>query len=347
MATALRPQSNFIIMANTPKETAYGTIVPAATLSKHYPISEPVNVDVVRERTYDDEHIKGHEFALDTDQMTILFQDATVPVTFPASAETCGLIYSLALGTVGTTGAGPYVHTITAQAGTTSDQLPSTSFVVGTRGQTATYYKYKGCIPNEVRYTCENRGRNSLSTTFFTDGTEVAATAGGTDFTIPTGPTATVPFWGKNATFKIANAGSALVDQSTLLRSFEVTLNNNLSREDAHGLIAGGVSLTALRFASRMMSFSVKIWGSKGDAFYATDFATDVLKDVELKVTNGSNDYITFNFDRCVITEANTSFDDIRNVIELVFKPYVITASTGISPVSLVVGSTNVPVYIA
>ena len=343
MATALRPQNNLIVMANTPKEAAYGTAVADGSITKWYPISEPVNVEVMQERVYDTEHIKGHEFALDTAQQTTLFQDATVPVTFPASAETAGLLYSLALGTVGTTGAGPYVHTITAQAGTTSDQLPSTSFVVGTRGQTATYWKYKGACVNEVKYSCENRGRNTLSATFFTDGTETDASA----FTLPTAVTATVPFWGKNATFQMANSGSALVSYTTLLRSFEVTLNNSLSREDAHSLIGGGTSLTALRFATRSMGFTVKIWGSKGDAFYTSDFLSATLKDVELKVTNGSNDYLTFNFDRCLITDVKSSFDDIRNVLELTFLPYVITASTGISPVSIIVGSTNVATYIA
>lgn len=330
-------------MANTPKETAYGTAVADGSITKLYPLAEAVNPEVTRERIYDDEQIKGHEFAMDTAQETVLFQDATVPVSFPASAETAGLLYSLGLGALSTSGAGPYVHTITAQNGTTSDQLPSTSFVVGTRGQTATYYKYKGCVVNELKFAVENRGRAALTGTFFTDGSEASASS----FSVPSTVTATTPFWGKNATFKLADAGGSLTDYSSLLRSFEVTLNNNLSRDDAHKLIAAGTSLTALRFATRSMSFSVKIWGSKGDAFYTTDFLTDVLKYAQLKVTNGSNDYITFDFNRCVITDVKPTFEDIRNVLDITFKPFVITASTGISPVTVTVGSTNVSTYIA
>lgn len=331
MATALRPQNNFIVLPHTPKEAAYGTAVADGAILQMYPLAEPSLAEVVKERVYDEEHIKGHEFPMDDAQMTEIWRDATVPLVFPATAEICGLLFAQAFGANNTTGAGPYTHTITAQDGRTSDQLPSISFVQGTRGQTATYEKYKGCIPNEVRFAVENRGRINVASTYFTDGSEADASA----FSIPASFATQTPLFGKNSTFQMGNAGGALTDFSSLLRGFEVVWNNNLSREDAHGMINDGVNLTTLRFGTRSLSVIVRIWGSKGDAFYSSDFLSDTLKDVELKVVNGSSS-VTFNIDRCIIESVRDSFDDIRNVLELTLKPFTITSS-GISPIQVVV----------
>lgn len=339
MATALRPQNTFIVLSHTPKETAYGTAVADGSIDQLYSLVEPSLSEVTREKIYDEEEIKGHEFAADNAKMATLWQDATVPLVFPGSYEVLGLIYAQALGALATAGVGPYTHTITAQDGTSSDQLPSTSFVQGIKGQTSSYEKYKGCIPNEVSVSVENRGRVNINATYFTDGSLGDASG----FSVPSTLAAQTPMFGKDATFQIADAGSGLVDQTSLLRSFEVSWNNNLSREDNHSLIGEGVNLTGLRFATRSVSLTLRVWGTKGDAIWA-DFLADTLKDIQVAVGNGTES-VTWNFDRCIIENVQDSFDDIRNVLEVTVRPFTITAA-GISPVQIVVVN-DISAYLA
>jgi hypothetical protein len=341
MATALRPQNNFVVFPIAVKEAAYGTAVADGSITAMYPLAEPSLAEITKERVYDAEQIKGHEFAADNTQMTELWTDVTIPFAFPASTELAGFLYSAALGAHSVTGAGdPWTHTVTAQDGRTSDQLPSFSLVQGVRGQTASYKKYKGCVVNEVKFSCENRGRCMLNATIFSDGSAADASA----FSVPGSMAATTPLFGKTAAFKIVDAGGGLVDNSSLLQSFDITWNGNLSREDAHSLIVAGTNLTVLRFGAREITATVKIWGSKGDAFFTTDFLTNVLKYVQLSVTNTANDSITFDFNRCIIESAKDTFDGIRNVIELTIKPFTIT-SGGISPVTITV-ITGVAAYL-
>lgn len=339
MAVGLRPQGTFAIFAHTPKEAAYGTAVADASITKWYALSEPAGAEVTKELIFDEDLIKNNEFAQDYSYMVELWRDATLPIALPATSEASGFIWAAALGTINTTGAGPYTHTITALNTATSDQLASTSIIVGNRAQTATFKKYKGCIPNEVKLSVENRGRVMLNTTWFTDGTEADASA----FAVPTSLSTQTPFYGKNATFKMADAGSGLTDFTSLLRGFDITWNNNLSREDAHGQIAAGLNLTQLRYGQRTLTCTIKIWGSKGDAFYSSDFLNGTLKDIELKCINGSDD-ITFNLDRCVVMNVKDTYDNIRNVLELEIKPFTITAA-GTSPIQVVVNNT-IPVYL-
>jgi hypothetical protein len=337
-ATALRPQSNFVIMAHTPKEASYGTVVSAGSIVDMFPLQAPTMAEFKKTRVDDMAQIKGHEFALDTAQLTTTAQDVSFPLSFPAAAETAAMLFAFGLGSVSMSGSGdPYSATITAQNGTVSDQLPSTSIVMGVKGQTGTYKEYKGCVMNEVKFGVENRGRASLTATVMSDGTETDASA----FTIPSAVSATSPFWGKNATIAIGNAGSGTTDYSALLQSFDVTWNNNLSLEDAHSLIAAGPTLNVLRFGTRTCSLSIKLWGSIADSFYASDFQSDTLKDIEISVTNSANRLITFSFSRCIIDTVKPTFSSIRNVLELTIKPFVITASTGISPVSILVKTAN------
>src|SRR5687767_6452169 len=142
MATALRPQNAFLVLPIAVKEAAYSTAVADGSITSMFALSEPSLSETMLEWEDDADEIKGHEFPADLTKRTELFRDTTIPAVFPASTEIAGLLFAQALGALTTTGAGdPYTHTITAQDGRTSDQLPSISLVQGIRGQTATYKK--------------------------------------------------------------------------------------------------------------------------------------------------------------------------------------------------------------
>jgi hypothetical protein len=334
----LRPQNTFITLSHT-KESAYGSALSDGSIDKRYDLVETSLAQVDRTFISDMELIKGTEFAVDTVNTGALVlykelhSDVTIPGVWPGSYELAGLLWSLALGNKATTGAGPYTHTLLAQDPTTSgsvDQLPSTTIVQGVLGDTASYYKYKGCVVNELRMNVNTRGRMQMDATFFTDGTSTAAPS----FTVPARNTAQTAMYGRDATFKMGNAGSALTDYSTLLRSFEINWNNALARDDSRSQITAGVNLPDLRFGTRQLTVTIRIQGNKGDAFW-TDMLNATQKDIELKFTSGTNS-ITFNIDRCVIAQARDSFEDIRNVLELTIFPFT-KSITVYSPMEVVV----------
>lgn len=316
----LRPQSNFMALSYT-KEVAYGTATANGSIDKLFDLVEPAIADVTQEYTFDNTMIKNNEFNVDTAYNAIINNDATLPLSFWASSEIAGLLLGQALGSISTSGVGPYTHTITAITGSTSDQLASLSIVVGTRGDTNTYYKYKGCVPNEVKLAVDGRGRIGLTASYFTDGNLSQQTG----FTIPAKATVT-PMFGKDSTFAIANSGSSAVSASTLLRSFEFTWNNNLSREDNRGMITAGVDLTGLRFGERSMSLMVKIQSQKGDSYWDR-WRNKTLSNIEVSCVSGSTSLL-ISVPRCYITGYKDSWDGIRNVAELTITPYTTTTST-------------------
>lgn len=317
----LRPQSNFAVVPFT-KESAYGSAIANASVDQLFDLAEPTIVDTTQEYTFDNTMIKNNEFNVDTAYNAIISNDATIPLSFWASPEIAGLLFGQALGVIGTSGSGTFTHAITAITGSTSDQLASITAVVGTRGDTSSYYKYKGCVPNEVKLAVDGRGRIGLSATYFSDGSISQQTG----FTIPASKATVTPLFGKDVTFGIANAGSSVVSALTLLRGFEFTWNNNLSREDNRGMIAAGVDLTSLRFGDRSCSLMIKIQSNKGDAYH-TRYTAKTLSNIEVACVSGSKS-ITIAIPRCIISGYKDSFDGIRNVAELTITPFTTTTST-------------------
>lgn len=316
----LRPQSNFLAVPYT-KEAAYGTAIANGSIDKLFDLVEPVVVDTTQEYTFDNQMIKDNEFNVDTAYNAIISNDATLPMSFWASPELAALVFGQALGVIGSSAGPPYTHTITAITGSTSDQLASISALVGTRGDTNTYYKYAGCVPNEAKLSVDGRGRVGLTATYFSDGSVSQQTS----FTIPAKATVT-PLFGKDSTFGIANAGTSVSSASTLLRGFEFTWNNNLSREDNRGMITAGVNLTTLRFGDRSCQLMLKIQSNKGDAYH-TRFTAKTLSNIEVSCVSGATS-ILISIPRCLITGYKDSFDGIRNVAELTITPYTTTTST-------------------
>jgi len=314
------------------KESAYGTAVLDANIGRLFDLVEPGLAEVAIEMLSDDALIKGHEFPNDINYNIQVARDVTIPFSFHASPELAGALMALALGTYSASGAGPYVHTITALDGTSSDQLPSTSLVQVVQGDTATYKKYKGACVNEFKLSVQNRGRVGMSGSFFTDGSAADAAA----FSIPSSKEPVTPLHGTGATFGTANSGSGVVDASASLRSWDFTWNNNLDRADNRGQVAAGINLTTLRFGGRSMSMVVKVQGNKGDAYW-TDWQANTLKNVEVQCVSGSYS-IKIAIPRCLITNVKDSFDGIRNVNEVTYKPFA-TTTTSKTPITVTVTS--------
>ena len=330
----LRPQSNIVALTYT-KEAAYGTAVADGSITKLYDLMEPTLAEVSQEMTYDEEMIKGHEFPIDTAYNVITSNDVTIPLSFWASPEICGLLFAAALGSISTSGpvSTIYTHTITAMATTTTDQPASLSLVEAVKGETSTYKKYKGVIPNEVKLSCENRGRISVTASCFSDGNIGDASA----FSLPSTKETINPLFGKDAVFAISDAGGSPATQATVLRGFEFTWNNNLSREDNRAMINAGVDLTSLRLgAARNCTLTCKIQGSKSSQYF-TDWRAKTLKFVKITMASGTKSVI-IDINRCLITDVKDSFDGIRNVLEVTFKPYTTTTST-VTPVTITVAN--------
>ena len=330
MTALLRPQLTKLTLSYV-KEAAYGTEVVDGSVTKRFDFLQPNLADLTQEAVNDSDIIKGHEFQRDDVYNILINQDITKPFEFVASAELLGLILSMAHGTVVAAGSGPYTHTITALNAATTDQLPSISMAETINGDTATYWKYKGVVVNDYMISCENRGRITCSGSFITDGSQTAKTS----FSIPASPETTNPMSGKDALFKWANAGSGVVDQSSLLRGFKIGWNNNVDKGDARGQIGTGTAyLGCARFGNRQPTLTVKVWGNHGDAFH-TDFVARTLKIVEITLAGPNSTSVVFTFTRCKLMSAKPGFDGIRNTLDLEFEFYSTTTTT-VTPVSIV-----------
>jgi hypothetical protein len=317
----LRPQSTKAVLSYN-KESTYGTAVIDANITKMYDLIDPGLAEMTSEQLDDSVLIKGHEFASDPNYNITLSRDATIPLKFPCNAEICGWLFAFGLGTYGVSGAGPYIHTITPQDGTTSDQLPSTSIVQLIQGDTATYQKLKGVCVEEIKLAVQNRGRVDVTGTLFSDGS-LTASAG---FAIPGSKETVTPIHGTGATFATADAPSAVVDKSSALRGWDFTWKNNLDRADARGMISTGLYLPSLRFGSRSCSLTVKIQGNKGDQYW-TDWFANTTKNVEITLVQGA-DIIKIAMPRCIITNIKDTFDGIRNVNEITYRVLTTTTSS-------------------
>ena len=307
---ALRPQCNRLAVSIN-DESAYGIlpmtgVVPnqvvddaklVLAIKKRINPREPVFMNPSVTRVGNESIIKGSEFATDPANRTVkTAQDIDIPFTVDGGLSTLGWCLALAFGldffpeNVSVAGqADTYRHNFFASDLCVGDQFPSTALVLGFAGTDESQLLVKGAILNELRIALTERGFLEVSGTLFTDGT-VTDKPVGFDFA----PLALLDQPDEFLTnlqmdFLTANVEDPripLVSQKGKLRGFELTINNNLDRDDARGqLTSGEATLGLLRTGDREITLSVSVEGHQGDANW-NDFVADmsVPKDVQIRV---------------------------------------------------------------
>lgn len=332
---ALRPQCNRIAMSFT-AEAAYGTAVNNADIVKRFDPTDPIFINPTKEKVDDADRIKGHEFPSDPDNQDIIIaKDLQIPFTFDASAEILGMLLSNAFGADTVSGSSPnYTHTFKAfDTNTSSDQFPSASWMLGLVGDTSSFRKAKGLIVNDLTVGFDNQGFGTISGTAFADGTLGIETG----YTFPTTEWPVDFLVGTQCDFLIEDTDTTPVSQKSILRSFELSVSNNLDVADARGNIAkGGVNLTELRTGNREYSLTVTIEGhiSNTNDFW-NDFMNDTEKDVILRVTKNSNREFEVRFRSCKAEEITPDFSGIRDTLQIRYKAFY--NSTDSSPIKITV----------
>lgn len=329
---ATRPQCNVIAMTFT-AEAAYGTAVTDAAIDKRYDPQEPILLGLTKTKVDDADRIKGHEFPTDPDNKDIIIaRDIEIPFSFDSSVEILGLMCAIFFGADSVTGApSDFTHTYKAANLCVLDQFPSVSWFLGQIGDTASFFKVKGVLINELRLVLDGQGFLTVSGTAMTDGS-LELDAG---FTFPTLEHPTDYIVGTEADFLTADAGSSVVTKKPKLRGFELSMTNNLDVSDARSNVAAaGVNLASLRAGQREYSLTITVEGHQGDEFWQ-DMDADVEKDVQLLVSKSGTREISIDINSCKIENVTQRFDGIRDVMDLQYKLFYNTSDA--SPIVIIV----------
>ena len=288
--------------------------------------------------------IKGSEFATDPANRTVkTAQDIDIPFTVDGGLSTLGWCLALAFGLdfgrqdVKVNVATPtFRHDFFASDLCVGDQFPSTALILGFAGTADSLLLVKGAILNELRIALTERGFLEVSGTLFTDGTSTPQMGFNFPTTLLDEPDEFLT--NLQMDFLTANAGTPPVTQRTKLRGFELTINNNLDRDDARGQLTSGVAtLTQLRTGDREITLSVSLEGHQGDANW-NDFIADVSvpKDVQIRVTKDAPNAAGLGGRLLDIRARNTlidsfedvGFDGIRSRYRLGYKLFADPANT-------------------
>ena len=333
---AIRPQCTRIVMTHK-KESSYGTAVGYSDIDKRFNLREPVLVVPEKQKVDDMARLKGHEFPTDpTNNDIIVARNLQIPFSFDASLELLGILFASAMGQDSVTrrpASGDllyYEHELKALDICVTDQYPSVSWIIGHQGTEESIMLAKGVIVNDLRLALEGKGWISVSGTAYGDGTYTVV-PGSANYAIPTTEFPDDYIVGVNASFLSADQGGALVSKAAKLRGMELTINNNLDTEDAHGnIIAAGVNLGSLRTGDRSYTLSVTMEGHQGDEFWS-DYDNDTEKTVEVTITKNANRSFKMSIPRCKVETITFGFDGIRSTVTVEYKMFYDT--TEMSPV--------------
>lgn len=331
---AVRPQC--VKMAFTYiKESTYGNAVADGNINKLFEPYEPLLIDIAQTRIDDTDTIKGYEFPLNTDLDIITAQDINIPFSFPASMPLIGWLFAFAMGSANSSGNNNnYVHNMVPLDLCVDDQPPSMSWILGFGNDSNSVFKVKGLCINELKLALDKQGQLTVSGTAFTDGTMTSAA--NFNFAALASNTIDIPF-SSHGDFLSANNGSNRVSKKTVLRGFDFAITNNLDLADGRSnIVSSNKTLTSLRSGNRQYVLTVRVEGHQGDEFY-TDYMNATVKDVEVNVTISATRMIQIVFPKCKLINWKQSFDGIRDVCELVYKPFMDTAQTPDTPVLITV----------
>lgn len=320
---AIRPQCSRMAMTFF-KETTYGSGVPTGNINKLYEPNEPIIIELTQERIDDAETIKGHEFPLNTDLDIVVAQNISLPFAFPGTASVIGVLSAFTLGTDVVSGSTPnYVHTHKMGDLCVVDQLPSSAWILGLVGDPASIFKVKGVVINELTIVMDSPGRLTVSGTAMTDGTMTNEPS----YVFPTISAANDPLLGSTGDFLWADYSiTPLVSKKAKFRGFDFAINNNLDLADGRSNIAtAGKFLSSLRTGNRAITLTIRVEGHQGDEFW-NEFIDEAVKDVQITVTASPDRMIDIRMKRCKVATAAQSFDGIRDVLELTFKPFYVVA---------------------
>ena len=340
---AIRPQCSRVVLsyyqesdlAASPS-AQYGTPVPDTNIDKMFEPTEPVLLALAQNRIDDAEMIKGHEFPQDTELDMVIAQDISIPFSFPLSTSLAGLLFALALGdyTVTDLGDGNYKHSNKALSVCVTDQLPSSSWILGLVGDDNSKFRVKGLVINELKLALESAGRLTISGTAFTDGTLTAVPG----YVWPT--TLASDVW------PLASSGDFLINgvsQKAILRSFDFSINNNNDLADGRSnIINSGIFLSELRLGNRSYELSVTLDGHQGSPIWNAWLAGTVME-FDISVQYDANHKIVINFPKIKISQCTQRFDGIRDVLDCTIKVFYDTVDA--TPITIDVYN-RVPEYL-
>jgi hypothetical protein len=316
------------------QEPAYGSTsaIDDNLLTQMFEQNEPGILQPSWEWFTDQEFIKGHEFMEDQNKRTLVAQDMSIPFNFPSSLESIGLLYSLAMGTaVTSTGVGYNEHVSKLLAACTTENLPSTKWMLGLSGTTETYMRVKGVVLNEIRLVMDAHGWLTVSGTAYSDGDATNVPG----FTFPAAFTTSDFVTGTQCGFVSADYGSTFTNHNSVLRGFDFGINNNHDLADARSNIAAASTLLSdPRFGNRDFTCTVTVQGHQGDEFW-DDAMAGTTKVMQISATKNANKLITVLFPKCTIQNVTPGFDGLRDTLELEYGMYFSTSES--SPIVVTV----------
>lgn len=339
------PQCNRLITSLT-DETAYGTATADGSLIIMYHLVDPVLSEPSLDVIDDVDLIKGHEFMSDPNAYKILFTNQRLSLSnIPANSEFLGWLLARAMGSVASAqiaASGDWTHTNKVlDKCAVGDQLPSATITIGWSGTVAVNRTYKGCIVESFTLRINQKGRVIVDCVIVTDGSEVD----GSGVTIPAAFASTSFYFGFDAILEYEDFGVGLVVETTKLRGFELTYNNNLLIDEAKDkTFATQTVLPELRLGDRTIEASLTILADEQATEYADGLSTQ-RKVVQVTVggvtlAGGNNADLVILIPQAQWMVTGKGFDGSRRTITLAHKMYL--DSTEGSPLTISVVNRDV-----
>lgn len=312
--------------AGIAKQTARGTAATSATFGHGLTDGAILQVEVDQSI---EEHTSGTRASGDVNRVAV---NAGVELSARVHAKTVGLYAYAALGSVATTGAGPYTH-----ACTIGDDLPYlTAF-----GKLANnFYSVQDVKIDELGFAWTGNEPLEMSVTGMGTALEVL----GSDFTITSDETNAPYFTPVGGTFSIDVDGASGTAATAKINSGEVTIANNAEAIMVSGVITPDdvvVGRQEIEVSFEITPDNLNIWRTivTGSASGTEASGTPVYGSFSCQFVSGS-DTLTISANRVAFTCDFPDADPAGGTITLALAGLVVSAN-GASPLTVSVSNSQ------
>jgi hypothetical protein len=329
MSNAFNVQSKLlrVLALSAYKQTDFGVAVPAADLTHIQRFDGSAVPDYGTERR-SDRGMSGKGYSFATNSQPTMFSTKIAGVKVEATDWISGWVLSLLMGKVVTTGAGPYVHTITFDE-TTRTAIPTTVYMQDTADVAESFLDM---MPTSATFTIPAKGSVSLEFDLLGTGQKVSGLLPANTAVLPTD----TYLMGNDAqcTFGPVGAPANFIGR---FMSGTIKLDNQGMVHEAPG---GGLYGVFMRRGDPKFSLSIVIAATNIDDVLVHFLNNDFVS-FNLPINSAANCQLNFSFPKANLKTTKLGFDGDMPIWNLELDETTVYQNGAVPPVTVTVTSTQ------